>query len=120
MQTRPRPVKYRPKNRRRKVSKPGKPGLELRPYQVLLRPLVTEKGTHQSSRYNAYAFRVALTASKTEIKDAVEELFGVRVTGVRTQVRMGKSRRFKMKEGKESDWKKALVTLHEEDRIEFI
>ena len=50
MQTRPRPVKYRRKNKLRFEHKPGKPNLELRPYQVVLRPLVTEKGTHQSTR----------------------------------------------------------------------
>lgn len=95
-------------------------GPELRPYQVLIRPLVTEKGTHQSTRYNAFAFQVALTASKTDIKNAVEELFGVRVTGVRTMTRWGKKRRTRIGYGQGSSWKKALVTLHEDDKIEFI
>jgi large subunit ribosomal protein L23 len=119
MQTRPRPVRYRKKNKKRKVSKPGPPGLELRPHQVLLKPLVTEKGTHQSTRYNAYTFEVALTATKTDIKSAVEELFGVRVEKVRTQMRMGKSRRYRFRMGQMSDWKKAIVTLNPEDKIEF-
>jgi large subunit ribosomal protein L23 len=99
--------------------KPGKPGLELRPYQVVLRPIVTEKGTHQSSRYNAYAFHVNMHATKDEIKKAIQEMFNVRVVGVRTQIRHGKKRRFRFKEGRTVDWKKALVQLHEEDKIDF-
>ena len=119
MQTRPRPVKYRRKNKLRFEHKPGKPNLELRAYQVVLRPLVTEKGTHQSTRYNTYAFMVNPLATKTQIQHAVEELFGVRVEAVRTQNRMGKKTRFRNVEGERSTWKRALVSLHEEDRIEF-
>lgn len=96
-------------------------GPKLEPHQVILRPLITEKGTHQSTHqhHNAYSFQVNLWATKTEIKAAVAELFNVRVAGVRTQLRLGKKRRFKFKEGKESNWKKAIVKLHPEDRIEF-
>ena len=119
MQTRPRPVKYRRKNKLRFEHQPGPPGLTLKPYQVLIRPLVTEKGTHQSTRYNAYTFQVNLHATKTEIKSAVEELFNVRVEKVRTQIREGKSRRYRFIEGQQADWKKAIVTLHGEDKIEF-
>ena len=95
---RPRPVKYSPEEQDSGSSrKPWsrQPGLDLRPYQVILRPLVTEKGTHQSTRYNAYAFQVNPIATKTQIKDAVEELFHVRVEDVRTQIRHGKKRRFR-------------------------
>ena len=119
MQTRPRPVRYRKKNKKRKIPKPGKPGLTLRPYQILLRPLVTEKGTHQSTRYNAYTFEVNMVADKGQIKSAVEELFHVRVEKVRTQVRGGKKRRYRFKEGQMPSWKKAIVTLHGDDKIEF-
>ncbi len=96
-------------------------GPKLEPHQIILRPMITEKGTHQSTneRHNAYSFVVNLWANKTEIKAAVQELFNVRVVGVRTQLRMGKARRYRMKVGQLSDWKKAIVTLHEEDRIEF-
>jgi len=97
----------------------GESGLELRPYQVVLRPLVTEKGTHQSTRYNTYAFQVNPVATKDQIKAAVEELFHVRVEQVRTQNRRGKQRRFRNKMGNLPDWKKALVSLHAEDKIEF-
>lgn len=95
-------------------------GPELRPYQVILRPLVTEKGTHQSDRYNAYVFEVAITATKTEIKDAIQDLFNVRVVGVRTMNRWGKKRRTRIGYGQGPAWKKAVVTLHEEDKLEFI
>jgi large subunit ribosomal protein L23 len=97
----------------------GTPGLELRPYQVVLRPLVTEKGTHQSTRYNAYTFQVNPIATKTQIKDAIEELFSVKVEAVRTQIREGKKRRFRQSVGQLPTWKKAIVTLSAEDKIEF-
>lgn len=92
-------------------------GVALESHQVLLRPLVTEKTTHAAERHNVYCFEVVPSASKPEIKQAVEEMFNVRVTGVRTQARQGKSRRYKMRYGRTKDWKKAIVELHEEDRI---
>jgi large subunit ribosomal protein L23 len=96
-------------------------GPKLAPHQVILRPLVTEKGTHQSTHehHNAYSFQVNLWASKPEIKKAVEELFDVKVDSVRTQLRLGKKRKFKFKEGKESNWKKAIVKLKPDNKIEF-
>lgn len=96
-------------------------GPKLQPHNVILRPLVTEKGTHQSTHqhHNAYSFQVNLWANKLEIKAAVEELFNVRVEKVRTQLRLGKKRRYRFKYGKESNWKKAIVKLHPEDKIEF-
>jgi len=116
---RPHPKKYVRKHERRKPPVHGEPGLDLRPYQVVLRPLVTEKGTHQSTRYNAYAFQVNPIATKDQIKEAVEELFHVRVEGVRTMNREGKKRRFRMGMGQLPRWKKAVVTLHTDDKIEF-
>jgi len=89
------------------------------PYHVVLRPLVTEKGTHQSERYNAYAFEVAPRATKLDIRHAVETLWNVRVVSVRTQTRKGKPRRTRLNLGRTSDWKKAIVELHDEDRISF-
>lgn len=117
--TRPRPKRYIRKLAARKPCVHGETGVELRPHQVLLRPLVTEKGTHQSTRYNAYGFQVNPLATKVQIKAAVEELFDVRVTGVRTMNRKGKQRRFRQEMGYLPNWKKAIVTLHEEDKIEF-
>src|SRR5947208_4533673 len=93
--TRPKPKKYRRKLALRQPCVHGDTGLQLRPYQVILRPLVTEKGTHQSTRYNAYAFQVNPIATKTQIKVAVEDLFHVRVEAIRTMNRKGKIRRFK-------------------------
>jgi large subunit ribosomal protein L23 len=96
-------------------------GPELEPHQIILAPLVTEKGTHQSTNehHNAYSFVVNLWANKTQIKHAVQELFNVRVLGVRTQLRLGKHRRYRFKQGKLSNWKKAIVKLHADDKIEF-
>ena len=83
--------------------------------------MVTEKGTHQSTNehHNAYTFQVNLWATKIEIKHAVQELFNVRVEKVRTQMRLGKWRRYRFRKGRLSNWKKAIVKLHPDDRIEF-
>jgi large subunit ribosomal protein L23 len=96
-------------------------GPKLEAHQVVLAPLITEKGTHQSTHehHNAYSFQVNLWANKDQIKKAVEELFSVRVEKVRTQMRAGKRRRYRTKFGRLSNWKKAIVKLHPEDRIEF-
>jgi large subunit ribosomal protein L23 len=94
-------------------------GLKLAPHQVIVRPLVTEKGTHMSQRFNAYPFEVHPQSTKTDIKAAVEALWHVRVVNVRTQTRKGKPRRHKTREGHTTDWKKAIVELHSEDRIAF-
>lgn len=118
--SRPRPKKYLRKLALRQPPVHGEPGLDLRPHQIIIRPLVTEKGTHQSNRYNAYAFQVNPLATKNQIRAAVEELFQVRVEAVRTQNRKGKPRRFAGRLGRTPRWKKAIVTLNPEDKIEFI
>src|SRR5215831_2154201 len=87
-------------------------GPKLEAYQVIVRPIVTEKGTHQTTHRNAFPFEVNPWATKGEIKAAVEELFGVRVRKVRTQNRVGKQRRYRFKMGRLPNWKKAIVTLH--------
>jgi large subunit ribosomal protein L23 len=97
----------------------GETSLKLSPEQVVVRPLITEKGTHQSTRYNAYAFEVSPLATKADVKNAVESLFDVRVLKVRTQTRLGKPRRVRMRLGRTATWRKAIVTLHEDDRIDF-
>lgn len=91
----------------------------LAPHQVIVRPLVTEKGMHRSTRYNAYAFEVSRLATKDDIRKAVEKLFNVRVLRVHTQNRKGKPRRTRFSSGHTRDWKKAIVKLHSEDRIDF-
>lgn len=97
----------------------AKSGIKLEPYQIVFRPLVTEKGTHLSERHNSYTFEVNPQATKDEIKAAVQELWSVRVVKVRTQNRRGKPRRHRMSRGHTADWKKAIVQLHDEDRIAF-
>ena len=96
-----------------------KTSLRLESYQIILHPLVTEKGTHLSQATNSYTFAVNPLATKTDIKRAVQELWDVKVHKVRTQNRKGKPRRSKMIQGHTSDWKKAIVQLDEEDRIAF-
>jgi large subunit ribosomal protein L23 len=94
-------------------------GPELEAHQILLRPLVTEKGVHRASRNNQYAFEIHRDANKLDVKKAVEELFSVKVKKVRTQTRKGKLRRYRFRFGKTNDWKKAIVQLHEDHRIDF-
>ena len=93
--------------------------LELAPHQIIIRPLVTEKGMHKATRYNAYAFEVNRMAGKDDIRRAVEELFDVKVVCVNTQNRKGKVRRSKFRQGQTKSWKKAVVTLDSEHRIDF-
>ncbi|HKM65483.1 MAG TPA: 50S ribosomal protein L23 [Acidisphaera sp.] len=79
-------------------------------YQIIRSPVITEKATTLTER-NQVVFRVALEATKPEIKAAVEGLFGVTVTAVNTLVQKGKTKRFKGRPGQRSDVKKAYVTL---------
>ncbi|MBI2826780.1 MAG: 50S ribosomal protein L23 [Planctomycetia bacterium] len=91
----------------------------LQSHQVILRPLVTEKGMHRSTRYNAYAFEVNRLATKDDVRRAIEELFDVKVIRVHTQNRKGKPRRTRFRSGKTKAWKKAIVKLDPEHRIDF-
>jgi len=93
--------------------------LKLQPHQIILRPLVTEKGMHKATRYNQYAFEVNRLAGKDDIRHAVEDLFDVKVVRVNTQTRHGKPRRTRFRRGHTKAWKKAIVTLNEEHRIDF-
>lgn len=104
-----------------RIQPPERPagGVDLEPHQVLLRPLVTEKGVHRATRNNQYAFEVHREATKSDIRRAVEELFEVKVDKVRTQNRKGKLRRYRFRYGRTSDWKKAIVQLDPEHRIDF-
>ena len=89
-------------------------------FHVIQRPLVTEKAAMLKDEHRTVCFRVAVNANKTEIKGAVEKLFGVKVTSVRTVRMNGKLKRYGRFEGKRPDWKKAFVTLREgEKMIEF-
>lgn len=87
---------------------------------VIQGPLITEKATLMKDEQHTVCFRVAVTANKTEIKKAVEKLFGVKVDSVRTMRLSGKLKRYGRFEGKRPSWKKAFVTLREgEQMIEF-
>ena len=97
----------------------AKQKLILEPFQVILRPLVTEKGFHKAERNTQYAFEVNRLANKDDVRRAVEEMFDVKVVHVNTQNRVGKPRRTKSRMGTTKAWKKAIVTLDPEHRINF-
>ena len=86
---------------------------------MIIKPMVTEKGVYQSNELNQYTFKVNVLATKTEIKAAVEELFKVKVEKVATQTRKGKPRRYRFTWGRTKAWKKAIVKLDAEHRIDF-
>jgi large subunit ribosomal protein L23 len=86
---------------------------------VIIKPLITEKTTHQQNVRNTYAFEVRKDANKNQIKDAVESLYNVKVTEVRTQVRKGKPRRSRFKITTTSDFNRAIVVLDEASKIEL-
>jgi large subunit ribosomal protein L23 len=98
---------------------PATTTITLEPHQVILKPIVTEKGMHRSTRNNAYAFEVNRLANKGDVKKAVEELFEVKVLKVHIQNRKGKPRRTKFHLGQTATWKKAIVSLDPEHRIEL-
>ena len=86
---------------------------------IIIKPLVTEKSTHLQTTRNSYAFQVAPGANKHQIKDAIEKQYSVKVVDVRTMNRKGKPRRSRYRLTSTSDWKKAVVVLDENSRIEL-
>ena len=88
--------------------------------QILLSPRVTEKTTRVGEISNQYVFHVINDASKQEVKGAVELLFDVNVEAVRIVNVKGKSKSFRMRPGKRSDWKKAYVRVQEGQVIDFL
>ena len=88
-----------------------------RHYDVIVSPVITEKATNASEQ-NKVVFKVARTATKPQIKEAVEKLFDVKVTSVNTLVRKGKTKMFRGNRGTRSDVKQAVVTLAEGQRID--
>jgi len=88
------------------------------PRDIIIRPIVSEK-TFDLIEQNRYTFEVAKSASKPQIADAISEIFGVTVTSVNTMNVNGKPRRVRLVKGKTRDWKKAVVTLKQGDKIDL-
>ncbi len=93
-------------------------------YHTVIRPLVTEKSTHQSRQTTgehggSYTFEVHPDANKAEIRDAVEKIYGVKVVDVRTSNRPGKVRRFRFRYGRTRQIKKAVVTVDRDSHIDL-
>ena len=89
------------------------------PYDVIRRPLITEKANLDKERRNAYHFEVPVTVDRQEVKEAIERVFDVKVEDVRTIICRGKMKRMGRFFGKRPDWKKAIVTLREGDKIDL-
>ena len=90
-----------------------------RMYQILLAPHVSEKGSLLADEQNQHVFKVLNTATKTEVKEAVEGMFKVKVEKVRILNTKGKNKRFSGRLGKRSDSRKAYVTLMSDNDIDF-
>ena len=90
------------------------------PRQVLIRPLMTEKTMRQKEELNTVAFKVRPDANKVEIRTAVESVFNVKVTAVRTASYEGKLKRMGRFQGRRSDWKKAVETLAAGHKIDLV
>lgn len=88
------------------------------PEEIVLRPMITEKSTQMQEQNNQVVFRVVRDANKIEIRRAIEQLFGVKVLGVKTQRTPARWRRVGRNMGRRPSWKKAIVRLREGDRIE--
>jgi len=86
---------------------------------VLREPHTSEKATVMAEKFKQFTFKVMKTATKKEIKMAVENVFNVKVKNVSTINVKGKSKRFKQTSGKRNDWKKAFVSLHADQDIDF-
>ena len=101
------------------AKKPARPILSREAmYQIIRSPVITEKATNLSEK-NQYVLRVSMDATKPQIKAAVEGLFGVKVLGVNTLVRKGKTKRTKGRVGHRSDVKNAIVRLEKDQAIDF-
>jgi len=92
---------------------------KIQAYDTIVRPLVTEKAT-MGNEHGQVSFVVAITATKPEIKAAVEMLFNVKVTAVNTSILKGKTKNFRGRPGRRSDTKKAIVTLSEGQAIDLM
>ncbi|MCK4400738.1 50S ribosomal protein L23 [bacterium] len=89
-------------------------------YEVIKGPWITEKGTDLGEKLNKYVFKVCTNANKVEIKEAIEKIFNVKIEKVNTIKVQGKKKRVRKVEGRTPDWKKAVITLKEGNKIEFV
>jgi large subunit ribosomal protein L23 len=89
------------------------------PEQIIIRPLLTEKGTSLGEAGNKVLFEVQKDANKIEVRKAIEKIYPVKVIKVHIQVVRGKQKRVGRSEGKRPNWKKAIVTLAEGSTIDF-
>lgn len=92
----------------------------MEPTQIIIKPLVTEKSTMEAEACNRYTFEVHSRANKMQIRDAIQKIYNVRVTNVATQKRPGKYRRTRFGMSKTRTWKRALVQLHTDDKLDLI
>ena len=93
--------------------------MKYEPHKIIRRPVISEKSTLLTERHNKYVFEVAPEANKIQIRRAVEEVFRVNVTKVRTMRVPGKRKRVRLHVGFTPAWKKAIVTLKDGDRIDL-
>lgn len=91
----------------------------MNPYDIVKRPLITEKTNMSKEAGNCYSFEVDRRANKIQIRQAIEKIFGVKVVDINTTTMPGKSRRFGMHLSPKRSWKKAVAKLKEGDRIEL-
>ena len=89
----------------------------IHPRNIVIAPIITEKSERQVSANNTYTFKVSINANKIEIKHAIEKIFAVKVVDVNTIRMLGKPKRLDKYSGKRPDWKKAIVTLRDGDKI---
>lgn len=89
----------------------------IHPRNIVIAPIITEKSGQQVQATNSYTFKVSINANKIEIKKAIERIFAVKVVAVNTIRMMGKPKSLGRYNGKRPDWKKAIVTLREGDKI---
>jgi large subunit ribosomal protein L23 len=90
------------------------------PREIIVRPLMTEKSMQQKEAHNTVTFRVHPDANKVEIRAAVEQVFNVKVSDVRTASFEGKMKRMGRHQGRRADWKKAIVTLAPGHKIDLV
>lgn len=90
------------------------------PYDIVRRPLLTEKSTKSKDKLNAYMFEVDIHSNKDTIKKSIEVIFPVKVAAVRTMIMKGKPKKSRFAVSNQPNWKKAVVTLKEGYRIDII